>query len=731
MKKVSLFLSFLCCSFSILGQSTISLTFVGRDAVTLNLLSLDSIFINNTSLFCDTSLYQPVTSLTVPVLYVGNELYHKSPGEFFLSQNVPNPFPIYTDVSIYREYGGTLNLVLFDGIGRKIAEYHDVYDKGYHSFRITSSGNKVLILSVFDEKHNKSIKIIGTGLKESTSAIHYTGQIPYFENKTLKNLENSGFHFFLGNQLTYSAYASGYLNKTITDNPTGNSTYYFNMETINPPLVTTTAVTDITQTTSTSGGNVTADGGAPVTVRGVCWGTATNPTVTGNHTTNGGGTGSFISYLTGLTPNTPYYVRAYASNSSGTAYGNQVLFTSAQNPTIPLVTTATVSNIALTTATGGGNVVSDGGATVSARGVCWGTTPNPTMAGNYTVDGSGTGAFISYLNGLIPNTPYCIRAYATNSLGTSYGNELTFSTLTLPTVTTVSVTNITQTTAISGGNVTADGGASVTARGVCWGTAPTPTITGTHTTDGEGTGTFISSMNALTPNTLYYIRAYATSNLGTAYGNELSFSTLPAGFTCGTSITINHVAGGVAPVTKTVTYSTVTNIPGETSKCWITSNLGADHQATAVDDATEASAGWYWQFNQKQGYKHDGTTRVPNTTWVTLIDENIDWQPANDPCILELGSGWRLPTSTEWTNVDATGGWAGWDGPWNSALKLHAAGYIYGVGGLLYNRGEYGIYWSSSQMITSEGYTLAFVSSICHVTQTGKADGHNLRCIKD
>ena len=118
---------------------------------------------------------------------------------------------------------------------------------------------------------------------------------------------------------------------------------------------------------------------------------------------------------------------------------------------------------------------------------------------------------------------------------------------------------------------------------------------------------------------------------------------------------INHVAsGGVAPVDKTVTYGTVTNIPGETSKCWITSNLGADHQATAVNDATEASAGWYWQFNRMQGYKHDGTTRTPNTTWITSINENLDWQAANDPCALELGNGWRIPTYTEWTNVDAS-----------------------------------------------------------------------------
>ncbi len=134
------------------------------------------------------------------------------------------------------------------------------------------------------------------------------------------------------------------------------------------------------------------------------------------------------------------------------------------------------------------------------------------------------------------------------------------------------------------------------------------------------------------------------------------------------------MAGAVAPVAKSVTYGTVTNIPGEPSKCWITSNLGASQQATAVNDATEASAGWYWQFNRKQGYKHDGTTRTPNTTWIGSISETSDWVTANDPCTIELGSGWRIPTSTEWTNVDASGGWTDRNGPWTSGLKLHPAG---------------------------------------------------------
>ncbi len=125
-------------------------------------------------------------------------------------------------------------------------------------------------------------------------------------------------------------------------------------------------------------------------------------------------------------------------------------------------------------------------------------------------------------------------------------------------------------------------------------------------------------------------------------------------FTCGSSVTVNHIAGEIAPVDKTVTYGTVTNIPGEPTKCWITSNLGSDHQATAKNDATEASAGWYWQFNRKQGYKHDGTSVTPAWT-TTNINENSDWIAENDPCAIELGNDWRIPTSSEWQNVDANG----------------------------------------------------------------------------
>ena len=494
------------------------------------------------------------------------------------------------------------------------------------------------------------------------------------------------------------------------------------------PTVTTTNITNITTTTATGGGNVTAQGTTPVTARGVCWSISTNPTISGNHTTNGSGTGGFISNLTSLSPVTIYYVRAYANNIAGTAYGNEVSFTTAAE--LPTVTTASITNITTTTATGGGNVTNNGGALVTERGVCWGTTPTPTISNSHTSNGSGNGSFTSNLTGLSPATNYYVRAYATNTAGTTYGNQVQFTSGagSMPTVTTATITDITATTATGGGLVTAQGTTGVTARGVCWSTSTNPTIAGSHTTNGSGTGSFTSSLAGLSPTTTYYVRAYATNTAGTAYGNLVNFTTLRA---CGTPITINHITGEVAPVTKTVTYGTVTNIPGETSKCWITSNLGADHQATAKSDATEASAGWYWQFNRKQGYKHDGSTRTPNTTWISSISENSDWTGANDPCNLLLGTGWRIPTRTEWSVVDGSGNWTDWNGPWNSGLKLHAAGGLYYSDGSLDNRGSIGNAWGSTQYNVTNGWRLNFGSGGSGMSYDSKAYGFSLRCIRD
>ena len=351
-------------------------------------------------------------------------------------------------------------------------------------------------------------------------------------------------------------------------------------EIIELATVKTSLVTGITSTTAVAGGDVTADGGTEVTAKGVCWSTSQEPTIEGEHTENGAGTGEFTAELSGLEQNTTYYVRAYATNKEGTAYGEEVSFTTLQENVVvkPMVTTLEIAGVSQTTAVAGGNVTSDGGAEVTARGVCWSASQEPTIEGEHTTDGAGTGEYQSNLSGLTANTTYYVRAYATNSEGTAYGEEISFTTLeehivVEPTVVTVSVSEVTETTAVTGGNVTSDGGGEVSARGVCWSTSQEPTVEGNHTTDGTGVGEFVSNLTDLTDNTTYYVRAYATNEQGTSYGEQMSFTTVkhidlpevatvePAEITSTSAVTGGNVIsdGGAEVTAKGVCWSTSQN----------------------------------------------------------------------------------------------------------------------------------------------------------------------------
>jgi uncharacterized protein (TIGR02145 family) len=234
---------------------------------------------------------------------------------------------------------------------------------------------------------------------------------------------------------------------------------------------------------------------------------------------------------------------------------------------IPTLTTTALTNITTTSVTGGGLISKDGGATVTARGVCWGTASNPTVSDSHTSDGTGAGSFTSNITGLTPNTLYHVRAYATNKVGTAYGADISFTTtpIVVPTLTTVAVTSVTGTTAVSGGTITSDGNGAITAKGVCWATTTGPTITNSLTTDGTGSANFVSNLTGLTSGITYYVRAYATNSAGTAYGNEISFTTVllaPTNVvaTAGNAqATVTFTAPGGSAV---VTGYTVTSTPG-------------------------------------------------------------------------------------------------------------------------------------------------------------------------
>lgn len=295
------------------------------------------------------------------------------------------------------------------------------------------------------------------------------------------------------------------------------------------PKLSTSLVQNITSESATITGFVIAQGDGFIE-RGVCYNTQPEPStddskVIFDEELAEGAT--FDVELTGLDYATDYYARAYAIGSSGAIYGEEITFTTL--PIAPELTTTAVTEITGSSAKSGGNVTNSGGAEVTVRGICFATHDTPTIDDNKTENGEGVGEFTSDLTELKGNTEYFVRAYATNSAGTGYGPAVSFTTLVdLPKVSTTAVASVTKTSAISGGNVSDDGGADLTERGIVFDFTENPTTTaGTKIIDAtNGIGEFVSNITGLELATTYHVRAYAINSTGTAYGENISFTTL-------------------------------------------------------------------------------------------------------------------------------------------------------------------------------------------------------------
>ena len=672
------------------------------------------------------------------------------------------------------------------------------------------------------------------------------------------------------------------------------------------PVVLTIPVTDITYTTATCGGSVTATGGSDVTSRGVCWSTSQNPTINNDHTPVGNGMGTFSYMLSYLSPNTTYYVRAYATNNLGTAYGSEVTFTTAEIfhnagdaqpcPGTPTVTDHegnvyntvqigtqcwTKENIRTTTSPSTGTYIiptagTDG--TYTGKQAVWYNNDSATYAplnygllynwnaavdtfnttyGETSVNTIPSNAvsvnFMGHRRGIcpagwhLPNNaewimltgyvihqseytceditgltniakalastegwsnseyysgcgcfPCCVgyAPYTNNSLGfgavpagNSYGslsisgageyaffwssNDYGISSvlhnmqgdvtlvshykydgnsvrclrdfdMTLAVITGV-VSDITATSAMCCGNVISDGGDTVTARGICWSTSQNPTIYDNHTTDGTGTGVFSSFLTGLATNTTYYARAYATNSGETTYGSEVTFTTICPGDAqpCPSTPTVTDYEGNV--------YNTVQI----GNQCWMRENLRTTHSP----DGTTITNGF--SPNNTTPYYYDFNSHpLPLETRGYCYN----WPAAMIAC----PTGWHLPSKAEWTalttymsnhsyytcGVDTNNiakalasieGWISYDyydvcAPGNqtahtnnvSGFSAVPAGTIVN-GGYANNVGSITFFWSSTESTGNYAWYHALFSEglILSANLDVRYNGYSVRCLRD
>ncbi|MBK7713375.1 MAG: fibrobacter succinogenes major paralogous domain-containing protein [Bacteroidales bacterium] len=374
-----------------------------------------------------------------------------------------------------------------------------------------------------------------------------------------------------------------------------------------------------------------------------------------------------------------------------------LLFSSCKKATLPGVTTGSVSRIMQTSAYSGGQVTNDGGAHISGRGVCWSTSFDPTLSDNKTADSTGTGLFTSHITGLTPNTLYYVRAYATNSEGTSYGEMVSFTTdqVAEPTVVTSGLKSVTLTTAASGGDVTNDGRLPITTRGVCWNTTGSPTIADSHSSDGTGTGLFSSALTELTIGTTYHVRAYATNSLGTGYGSDVEFIQMePILDYDGNAYSVVTIGtqtwmGENLKTTKFNDGTSIPNITGGTewanmdtpAFCWYNNSepsykslYGGIYNWHAVNTGKLCPTGWH----------------VPLAEDYTILIGYLGGESLAGGKLKEAGTAhWATP------NLGATNG-SGF-----TALPGGGRYNIYSAGGSFTDLGNFGYWWSATASATT------------------------------
>ena len=481
------------------------------------------------------------------------------------------------------------------------------------------------------------------------------------------------------------------------------------------PQVSTSEISEITVSAAKGGGSITFDGGDAISACGICWGLAHNPSIDANKTTDTLHVKAFTSNLKNLVSDTVYYVRAYAVNSAGTAYGNEVSFHTLKK-TLPVVTTSVPVNITSGAFKVEGQIIKNGDGVISACGFCWGVKENPTLTGNKSSDTPTGNAFAVVVDGLIPDSTYYVRAYATNEIGTAYGNQFIVKTLAVAQLWALTLTAKVSSIAASTG-ITSDLGTEISDRGFCWGTSDNPTIANNFVSVGNGTGSFSYVIGQLSASTIYYVRAYVRNRYGIMYGITVASKTL------GNTGTVTDISG------NTYKYITIGD------QIWMASDLktGKYRNGDVISDfvsitSTVGTVGNYYT-NQNYG-------------------KFYNWYAVNDPRNI-APVGWHVPTDADWTRLenylggsDVAGGKLKeaveyWFYP-NAAtdqygFKALPTGYRFADGTYAVEGFLLGYWWTATESNATEAYNRAlyYLNTQSMRQSSDKRVGFAVRCVKD
>ncbi len=498
-----------------------------------------------------------------------------------------------------------------------------------------------------------------------------------------------------------------------------------------------TQVNNVTYTSASCTGSISHNGGKEVTERGICWSTKPDPGISDNYILDEeAGIGTYTIVVSELTPGEEYYVRAFAKNEVGIGYGEEVSITTPPY-VIPKLTTELVE-FTTTSALFSGSISHDGGQEVTERGICWSTRPDPGTFDNYILDvETGIGTYTLEITDLTPGAEYHVRAFAKNSIGISYGNEITFHTLGPPTVKTFEPYSTSDTEARFGGIIEYDPDTNITENGIFYGEHPNPVATGTRIQTDPERKAFSYEAGGLVIGNTYYVVAFASNSYGMGYGEEIQYTHVEA------DDIISDLDGNEYRIVEIG------------SQIWMADNLATTHynDGTPIPNVTDSffwedidSDAYCWCHNDREGY---------GKLYGALY--NIEAVLTNNLC----PSGWHVPSDDEWKTLEGTIGMSSSEQDkldlrgTNEGGKLKETGTVHWQSPNVGATNEYGFnalpggfrhtngiffwvyhnthWWTSTQHPTSEYFNRYLDSGHALIGRgtSDKRSGFYIRCVKE